>query len=404
VILMSSLFAREDIAMTKTDLKSFSRVTPVGSASLCVIALLTMSLDAHVLGQRAIEILDLGTLGGTSSWARAVNDSDEVVGESTLPGDVVTHAFVWTESMGMRDIGTLGGSTSGAYAVNNAGQVVGESRTGNGPSHGFVWSQQSGMVDVGSLGGGHTSVGAINDTGDIVGSSTLATGASHAFLWSRQKGMIDLGTLGGTSSSAVAINARGWVIGNSMVSGDSSTHAFLWTEKSGLKDLGTLGGSDSAAFSINDRGDIVGTSRDAFGVDRAFLWTERSGMMDLGPANVAESSFAHSVNARGQIVGEVDSIGFLWTSGGQKISLGSLSTYSNPDGLNNRGDVVGFFGPFEGAKFRGFLWTARTGMVDLGSLGIGHSRASAINAGGTIVGQSITPVGEFHAAVWRVKN
>ena len=42
----------------------------------------------------------IGTLGGTSSSARAVNDSGLVVGESDTLGNAATHAFVWTQGEG----------------------------------------------------------------------------------------------------------------------------------------------------------------------------------------------------------------------------------------------------------------------------------------------------------------
>jgi probable HAF family extracellular repeat protein len=40
----------------------------------------------------------------------------------------------------MRDLGTLGGSTSHAYAINDLGQMVGTSRTANEFPQAFVWS------------------------------------------------------------------------------------------------------------------------------------------------------------------------------------------------------------------------------------------------------------------------
>ena len=52
-------------------------------------------------------MVDLGTLGGRYSNAVAVTASGQVVGNSTLAGDTVSHAFSWTASGGMVDLGTL---------------------------------------------------------------------------------------------------------------------------------------------------------------------------------------------------------------------------------------------------------------------------------------------------------
>ena len=56
--------------------------------------------------------IDLGTLGGTSSVAAAVNARGQVVGDSATAGDVEGHAFSWTEAGGMIDLGTLGGTSA----------------------------------------------------------------------------------------------------------------------------------------------------------------------------------------------------------------------------------------------------------------------------------------------------
>ena len=53
----------------------------------------------------------------------------------------------------MIDLGTLGGDGSVARAVNASGQVVGDSATADGTSHAFSWTAAGGMIDLGTLGG-----------------------------------------------------------------------------------------------------------------------------------------------------------------------------------------------------------------------------------------------------------
>jgi probable HAF family extracellular repeat protein len=63
---------------------------------------------------------DLGTLGGPSSFAFAINEAGQVVGRSATSA-YLTHAFLYAAGQ-MEDLGTLGGSFSSASAINNAGQ------------------------------------------------------------------------------------------------------------------------------------------------------------------------------------------------------------------------------------------------------------------------------------------
>src|SRR5579862_9776822 len=114
------------------------------------------------------------------------------------------------QSYTVTDLGTLGGVTSAAGAINNVGQVVGYAENQRKQNHAFLWSSDTGMVDLGLLHTGdiESFSRAINDSGTVVGIS-----GSYAFLWTQDSGMQDLGNLGGGYADASGINNLGQVLG-----------------------------------------------------------------------------------------------------------------------------------------------------------------------------------------------
>lgn len=208
-------------------------------------------------------------------------------------------------------MGTLGGTSAIARAVNNNGDVVGgSSPSGYGPerAHAFLYSSGS-MVDLGTLGGTNSNAYGINNYGSIVGvSSTTGNSAAHPFLYSMGS-MSDLGTLGGTFALATAINDNGQVVGYSYLTGNGTSHAFIY-DGGTMTDLGVLAGGDrSAARAINNNGDVVGDGNVALGADAEYPFLYSNGVMQnlnaLLPANSGWVLLnARDINDYGEIVGE----------------------------------------------------------------------------------------------------
>jgi probable HAF family extracellular repeat protein len=230
--------------------------------------------SSHAFISSGGQVTDLGTLPGYSdSQANAANASGVVVGGSFTPTGSGALGFVYANSQ-MSSIGTLGGSYSFANAVNNSGQITGSSTTFSGTTAAFLY-QNGTMINLGTLGGNQSIGYAINAQGQVAGSSILAGSTpsnfvEHAFLYSNGK-MLDLGTLPGSpQSEALGIN------NSSQVVGDSAGRAFVW-QNGTMYDLSTLLKTPSPfaltyATAINNLGQIIGFS-DNGGALTGFLLT-----------------------------------------------------------------------------------------------------------------------------------
>lgn len=212
----------------------------VGEAEFAPAGVNSASVSHAVLWQRG-GARDLGSLAGQSgsSDAWAINDIGQIVGTSdTASGN--RHAFFLAVNGAMQDIGTLGGLFSFAEAINNNGQVVGQAAIGqndiNGTpiTHAFLW-QHGSMTDLNTLlpaSSGWVLSGAfgINANGQIVGTGIhTAYGVStrHAFL--------------------MTAAAAPWTAASISVGGDGGTR-ILWTKSNGTASIWTINSGGEISY------------------------------------------------------------------------------------------------------------------------------------------------------------
>ena len=140
------------------------------------------SADQHGFVWQNGKITDLDRLSPV-----AINERGQVIAERA------GHAFLWQNGK-ITALGSLGGRTSHAVAIDEHGQVVGFSTTRSGATHAFIW-QSGKMSDLGTLPGQTESKAvALTEHNQIVGESNAAnppfasSNARHAVLWTLKTG------------------------------------------------------------------------------------------------------------------------------------------------------------------------------------------------------------------------
>lgn len=330
---------------------------PSHPISLLRLTLVLCTLCASSANSQPYHLTDLGTLGGTTSSANAINATGQIVGESTLSNDTAAHAFLFSAGH-MTDLGTLGGN-SAATAINATGDIVGNYISGYDGFFGTLYTgfrYSNGNMNSLGLAGAN----GINATGQIAGArwtgDLFGNRSQHAVLYTPPSTVRDLDPQSGPNFSfATAINDRGQVVGNSNYQGG----AFLWTPTTpggttgAIKNLAV--GGDATAYAINDQGQIAGATSP--GGD-AFLWTPTTPNGATGsyitlPTLGGTQTHARAINAASQVVGssnlphDTEEHAFLYKSGTTKDlntlldASGDSWTLTQATGINDMGQITG---------------------------------------------------------------
>ncbi|MFF3864591.1 hypothetical protein [Micromonospora sp. NPDC001898] len=264
-------------------------------------------------------MVDLGTLGGDSSYASAMNDRGDVVGRAQTANGTY-HGFLWRHGR-MIDLGAFNPTD-----VNDRGQVIGSRDDGSG---GYVWhrgvlrqlgdpsalpvaindrGQVVGRTDAGPVlwTNGRArplplnEVSDVNERGQVSGGVSVPDGF-HAALWHSGR-VTDLGAGPFDRSNTYALNDRGWMIGWQF-SAEQFQRGILWRHGRAL-DVGTLGGSFTQLHAINNRGEILASSQATDGSARPALW--RHGVLhDLSLAGVSTDGEVVDLDDRGRIAASI---------------------------------------------------------------------------------------------------
>jgi probable HAF family extracellular repeat protein len=345
-------------ARVKPGLRHRLLVTVTGL--LAVVAASPAALPAGAAKYaRQYVAVPLGSLGGTYSWARGINNKGTVTGTaSTVSGAprAFVHAGVTMSAVGdpwigewsygqaisdnghvagyvidarsreraflvdptgmVRDVGTLGGHWSRAHGVNAAGHVVGVAATDVGSiSRAFLY-RDGAMSDLGTLGGNYSVAYGINASGEVTGAAETADGSEHAFVRSggvMNRVCVPVGAAADTTRAGTAISDSGVItgrldVGKPPLYGPERAFAHPFATAGGaceVEDLGTLGGAYSRGLAVNNHREIVGETQTADLGIRAFVHFEGA-MRDLNARVVSGLvgrvlTDAYAINDAGQI-------------------------------------------------------------------------------------------------------
>ena len=207
----------------------------------------------------------LTLLPGEQSHPYNISDSDEVAGESVLPGKTSTGPVVWIGAA-IRSLGDCCGGA--AKSVNNSGEVIGDVYDKDGRYQAFLWTASRGLQLIGppDL---YSSAIAINTQGHVV-----VQAFSQVFLYAGGS-LTRLDLSSRYPSQPRAINNCDVIVGSFGPFADAE-RAFIWDKSLGFRDLNAHIASDSgwtleSATSINDHGEIVGRGDHRGQDDTGFL-------------------------------------------------------------------------------------------------------------------------------------
>ena len=234
--------------------------------------------------------VDLGTLGGNESAAADINETGQVVGQSTNSiGE--RQPFLWSKKTGITNL-PCPSSECVAVDINNVGQVLISSQDAAGAEQAYLWSETSGLISVGTLGGASTKAVALNDLGQVVGSSKTSFDTENAFFWSAEAGIVNLGGM-----TAIGLNERGQVLGW------AASYSFLWDSVDGSFSRVGPSGLTATPLDINNAGEVVGYASFEKGAKpKAFVWTREKGITQLALSDDTDGSCAFRVNDAGEVL------------------------------------------------------------------------------------------------------
>lgn len=329
-------------------LKRLAIVSLLLSCLMVLAFALTLSLSEREIPLYRETILP--SLGGSYTFAWAINDRGQVAGTSRVPGGD-WHLFLWDRYSGMHDLGPV---ASEPVRIDQNGQIVATARDPNGHARAFVWDPNTGRTVLPTLGGDSVQARAMNNLGHVIGVAKTASGVDHAFIWDAVHGIHDLTPSDSGGTSPWSLNDAGQVVVSTR-RGSFLLHTMdgqvVASEPLPLRQLTHL----------NNPGRIAGLSRTVKGWADVVVWRSDSDVETVGRLRGGDPGMPR-INDVGQV--------HFWQERRPAITLPRLRQFS--------------------AHTENYLWDPRRGRIPLDvcvSLDAGdYLTFSDVNNHGALVG------------------
>jgi probable HAF family extracellular repeat protein len=203
----------------------------------------------------------------------AINNLGQVAGSGYF-GRADLHAAFFSDGVAT-DLGTFGGPSSMALAINDSGWVAGRADISTGGDRGFRWKPGGTLKQLKHIAGWDSSARDVNERGHVLASTLDKELRLIAYIDRGHGGEIDiLPSIEGLDMSARAMNNRDEVISNIRNWEGISSPALTRKGKTrwllGLLNDSRFGWSLGTALGINDAGQIAGSGR-LDGESRAYI-------------------------------------------------------------------------------------------------------------------------------------
>lgn len=363
--------------------------------------------------------------GATNTVAQGINNNGEVVG-SYVDSSGNQHGFIYLNGV-FSATDVPGAILTIDLGVNDNGEIVGAYIDASGNSHGFITGPNLQFTVLDFPGASSTSAEGINGQDQVVGTHSNSPGASHGYLLSG-------GTYSDINAPASvpqlsAINDYGLVVGNFLASFYGVGNGFVYNsttsqfqqipaDPSACAD-GSVNGVDQTATQasgVNDLGTIVGAYEDCGGSVHAFILTGFPGAsysfsaFDVPVASAPWLAVADGINNLGQIVGYYHTSnganhGYLRQADGTFYYIDFPPSQSptgtvegtTPESINDQGQVVGYYTDGNGVNHGFLLSSGAFSTIDY-PLGA-QTYALGVGPDGSVVGEFIDAAGNGHGFV-----